>query len=100
MITNRDAGTSLGEIADGIFCIKTPVTAGGLTFNQYLVADEAPMLFHTGLRRLFPLVRAAIGAVLPAVRHARRRPARRRCRAIVRIRPALRGHRMTEGSKA
>ena len=42
MITNRDAGTSLDEIADGIFRIRTPVTAGGLRFNQYLVADEAP----------------------------------------------------------
>jgi len=67
MITNRDSGTRIDEIAAGIYRISTPVPVvpGGFTFNQYLVADEAPLLFHTGLRRLFPLVREAIAAVLP-----------------------------------
>jgi flavorubredoxin len=35
------------------------------SFNQYLIADDAPMLFHAGLRGLFPLVSEAIGQVLP-----------------------------------
>jgi len=41
-----------------------PVTAvpGGFIFNQYLVVDEEPLLFHTGPRRLFPLVHEAIDA--------------------------------------
>jgi flavorubredoxin len=70
VITNQQSGTRIDEIADGIYRISTAVPAipGGFTFNQYLVADEAPLLFHTGPRRLFPLVREAIAAVLPVER--------------------------------
>jgi flavorubredoxin len=70
MITNRDSGTSIAEIAAGIYRISTPVARPGFsfTYNQYLVADEQPLLFHTGLRRMFPLVREAIDAVLPVAR--------------------------------
>jgi flavorubredoxin len=69
MITNREAGTRIDEIADGIYRISTPVPPeampGGFTFNQYLVVDESPLLYHTGLRRMFPLVREAIASVIP-----------------------------------
>jgi len=41
---------------------------GGFSFNQYLVVDERPLLFHTGPRKLFPLVRAQIEHVLPVER--------------------------------
>lgn len=70
MITNRESGTSIDEIAEGIYRISTPVSVvpGGFTFNQYLIVDDAPLLFHTGLRRQFPVVREAIGAVMPAER--------------------------------
>lgn len=65
-IVNTDSGTRVDEIADGIYRISTPVTVipGGFTFNQFLVEDEAPLLFHTGLRSLFPLVREAVAHVL------------------------------------
>jgi len=67
MITNPQTGTNIHEIADGIYRINTPVALpmGNFSFNQYLIVDEHPMLFHTGPRRLFPLVREAIGAILP-----------------------------------
>ena len=69
MITNTQSGTNIQEIASGIFRINTPVSLPGgpgrFSFNQYLVVDEAPLLFHTGLRQMFPLVREAIGAVMP-----------------------------------
>jgi len=70
MITNRDTGTRIDEIAAGIFRISTPVSAipGGFTYNQYLLVDEEPLLFHTGPRRMFPLVRGAIETVLPIER--------------------------------
>src|SRR5688572_32317281 len=72
MITNRESGTNIHEIADGIYRINTPIRlAGGpgqFSFNQYLIVDEAPMLFHTGQRQLFPLVSEAIRAVLPIER--------------------------------
>lgn len=69
MITNTQSGTNVHEIADGIFRINTPIRlpgeAGQFSFNQYLIADEEPMLFHTGQRQLFPLVSEAIKSVLP-----------------------------------
>jgi flavorubredoxin len=70
MITNRDSGTSLDEIAQGIYRISTPVTVvpGGFTYNQFLIIDDEPLLFHTGPRRLFPLVREAIAAAMPVER--------------------------------
>ena len=66
MITNHVSGTRVDEVAEGVYRISTPVTElGGFTFNQYLVTGEAPLLFHTGPRRMFPLVREAVAAVLP-----------------------------------
>ena len=64
--------TTVDEVADGIYRISTPVTmpggSGGFTFNQYLVVDELPLLFHTGPRRMFPRVRGAVARVLPPER--------------------------------
>jgi flavorubredoxin len=63
--------TRIDEIADGIYRISTPVDipgAGGFSFNQYLIDDDEPLLFHTGLRRLFPQVRDAIARVMPVER--------------------------------
>lgn len=69
MITNRESGTNVHEIADGIYRINTPIAipgAGAFSFNQYLIVDDAPMLFHTGLRHLFPRVREAVASIIPA----------------------------------
>ena len=71
MITNASTGTNLHEIAPGIYRINTPIQIPGgpdFNFNQYLVADDQPLLFHTGPRRMFPLVAGAIGKVLPLER--------------------------------
>ncbi|NCF63901.1 MAG: MBL fold metallo-hydrolase [Gammaproteobacteria bacterium] len=69
MQTNLESGTSINEIASGIYRISTPVppevVPGGFTFNQYLVADDDPLLYHTGPRKMFPLVCEAIASVLP-----------------------------------
>ena len=67
-ITNKQSGTNVHEVADGIYRINTPVTiegAGGFSFNQYLIQDDEPLLFHTGPRKMFPLVREAVASVLP-----------------------------------
>jgi flavorubredoxin len=72
MITNAQWGTNVHEIAEGIYRINTPIEipgdAGKFNFNQYLVADDAPLLFHTGLRRMFPVVKEAVARVLPVER--------------------------------
>lgn len=69
MIVNTQSQTRVDEIADGIHRISTPVppeiVPGGFSFNQYLVVDESPLLYHTGPRKMFPLVREAIETVLP-----------------------------------
>jgi len=65
-VTNIQSGTNVQEIADNIFRINTPVDiAGGFSFNQYVIVDDAPLLFHTGLLKLFPLVREAVESIIP-----------------------------------
>ena len=56
--------TRIDHITGGIHRISTYVAEGppgGITFNQFVVDDEEPLLFHTGTRRLFPAVRDAVG---------------------------------------
>jgi len=68
-ITNRQSGTNVHEVAEGIYRINTPVViegAGGFSFNQYLIVDDESLLFHTGPRKIFPLVREAVASVVPA----------------------------------
>ena len=71
-ITNTQSGTNIHEIADGIYRINTPlppgITPDGFSFNQYLILDDEPLLFHTGWRRMFPLVREAVETVMPVER--------------------------------
>ena len=67
-ITNKQSGTNVHEVAEQIYRISTPVLidgAGGFSFNQYLIVDDHPLLFHTGPRRMFPLVREAVANILP-----------------------------------
>src|SRR2546430_16607943 len=52
------------EIADRYFRIATFIPAANITFNQFLIADEKPLLFHTGQRLLFPLTREAVRQVI------------------------------------
>jgi flavorubredoxin len=68
MVINPQSRTNIHEIADGIYRINTPVDlpdGQAFSFNQYLLVDDEPLLFHTGPRQLFPLVREAMAAVLP-----------------------------------
>ena len=71
-ITNRQSGTNVHEIAEGIYRINTPVVfegmSHGFSFNQYLVVDDEPLIFHTGPRKMFPLVREAVASVMPVER--------------------------------
>lgn len=59
--------TSITEIANGVHRISTYVPEGppgGLTFNQFLVVGNEPLLIHTGMRRLFESVRRAVETVI------------------------------------
>jgi flavorubredoxin len=64
--------TRVTEIADRIFRLSTFVPdiapPAGFTFNQFLVLGDEPLLFHTGLRKMFPLYRDAVNRIVPLTR--------------------------------
>ena len=63
--------TRVDQIADRIYRLSTcipEVAPGGFTFNQFLVDAEEPLLYHTGMRALFPLVEDAVRRVMPVER--------------------------------
>ncbi len=59
----------INEIAAGLYRISVAMPPefipGGFSFNQYLLLDEKPLLFHTGPRKLFPLISEQIQKVMP-----------------------------------
>jgi flavorubredoxin len=56
--------TTIAEIAPDIFRISTLVPDVGMQFNQFIVRDREPLLYHTGMRGLFPVVRDAVAKVI------------------------------------
>lgn len=64
--------TRINEIADGIFRLSTFVPdiapPAGFTFNQFLVLGDEPLMFHTGLHKMFPLNVSALRRIIPADR--------------------------------
>ncbi len=64
--------TRIDEIANGIYRLSTFVPEieppAGFTFNQFLVLGDAPLLFHTGPRKMFPLVHSAVSRLMPPER--------------------------------
>ena len=56
--------STVTEIADNVFRISTYVPEANIQFNQFLVRDAEPLLYHTGHRRLFPQVREAVATLL------------------------------------
>jgi flavorubredoxin len=56
--------TQITEIGQDVFRISVYVEQFDLQFNQFLVRDAEPLLFHTGMRRMFPLLRDAVSKVI------------------------------------
>jgi len=52
------------EIAPDIFRIASYAGSADLSFAQFLVRDERPLLYHTGMRRLFADVREAVASLV------------------------------------
>jgi flavorubredoxin len=61
--------TKVHEIAAGIYRLSTFVPdiapPAGFVFNQFVVLGDEALLFHTGPRRMFPLVRDAVARLTP-----------------------------------
>lgn len=56
--------TTITEIAPDTFRINTFIPEANLGFSQFLVRDDEPLLYHTGMRSLFPLVREAVSSLI------------------------------------
>ncbi len=55
---------AIDEVGPDLYRISTYVPEINLQFNQFLVKDEQPLLFHTGMRKLFPIVREEVARVI------------------------------------
>ena len=56
---------TIDEIAPDVFRITVYNADNDFQFSSFLVKDEAPLLYHTNLRRVFPQVREAVARILP-----------------------------------
>ena len=56
--------SSITEIAPDVYRISTYVPEFDLQFNQFLVKDDEPLLYHTGTRGMFPLLLETVGKIL------------------------------------
>ena len=55
---------SVTEIVPDCYRISTYIPEIDLQFNQFLIKDDEPLLFHTGMRSLFPIVREAVATII------------------------------------
>jgi flavorubredoxin len=60
--------TTVYEIAPEVYRLSTFIPEAGLVFNQFLIDDEEPLLFHTGMKAIFPLVLSAVERVMDPLR--------------------------------
>ena len=59
---------NITEIAPDVFRLSLFVPEADLQFNQFLVRDDEPLLFHTGMRAIFPAVREAVATLIDPAR--------------------------------
>ncbi|MCF6157239.1 MAG: MBL fold metallo-hydrolase [wastewater metagenome] len=52
------------EIAPDIYRISTYIKEIDLQFNQFIIKDSEPLLYHTGMRRMFPLAHEAVSKII------------------------------------
>ena len=59
------------EIAPDVYRLSLFIPEFELQFNQFLVKDEEPLLFHTGMRAIFPQVRETVAKIIDpsTIRH-------------------------------
>lgn len=62
---------STTEIAADVYRISVFVPEINLEFSHFLVKDDEPLLFHAGLRGMFPLVREQVARLIeiPTLKH-------------------------------
>jgi flavorubredoxin len=63
-VSTPDTTTTIHEIAPELFRLTSYLPAFDMQFHQFLARDEEPLLYHTGMRSLFPLVRDAVAKLI------------------------------------
>jgi flavorubredoxin len=61
----KDIDVEISEIKDGIYRISGMVDTYGITFNQFLITDELPMLIHTGPIGMYTKIEEKVKEVIP-----------------------------------
>jgi flavorubredoxin len=56
--------SQITEIAPDVFKIATFISEGNIQFSQFVVRDEEPLLYHTGMKGLFPTVKEAVAKLI------------------------------------
>jgi hypothetical protein len=56
--------THIHEIAPDLFRLSIYVPDFDMQFNHFLVRDEEPLLFHAGLKGMFPALKEAVGKLI------------------------------------
>ena len=56
--------SQITEIASGIFKISTFIPETNIQFQQFLVRDEEPLLYHTGMRGIFQIVKDSVSKLI------------------------------------
>ena len=64
-INLKDIDVTISEITDGIYRISGFSNEFGITFNQFLINDEKPMLIHTGPIGMYKNIKEKIKEVIP-----------------------------------
>lgn len=60
--------STITEVAPDVFRITVYAPQIDLEFSHFLVRDDEPLLFHTGLRAMFPAVREAVVSLVDPAR--------------------------------
>src|SRR5262245_9040402 len=60
--------TTVSEIASDVFRLSIFVPTLDMQFNHFLVRDEEPLLFHAGLKAMFPELRNALATLIDPVK--------------------------------
>ena len=56
--------TNVTEIAPDVYRISTYAPDIRLQFNHFLVKDKEPLLYHTGMKGIYPGVRDAVARII------------------------------------
>lgn len=55
---------NISEIAPDVYRISVFVPQFNLQFNHFLIKDDEPMLYHAGMKQMFPLLREAVSKII------------------------------------